>query len=1042
MKNPLCLLVITLLCFGLAWPAAQAQRTITGAVTSNEGEPLIGVNITVTGTGRGTVTDIDGQYSLEVQTGDRLVFSYTGYATVEVVVAAGKDVFDVVLNPGVALSEVVVTALGISREKKALGYAVQEVNAAQIIESKQPNLVNALQGQVAGVQITSAGGGPGEAARIIIRGVNSLDPSANNQPLFVIDGVAIDNSTFTVGGGALRNVSNRVADLNPEDIESVNVLKGGAATALYGVRAANGAVIITTKRGEAGRLSVDLSSTYGMEEVNKFPETQRLYTQGYRGEYDPNSFWPTWGPTIAEARAQDPTHPPTIFNNFENAYQEGWQWRHSLSITGGTEQASFRASISRLDQEGVLPNSTYENTSFRFNADVRASDKFTVGGGINFVNSGGDRVLAESFNERLIYWAPRVDVTDYQFPNGTMKGYRNNGTIGNNPIYGTATNKFTDDVDRFIGNLNFNYQLFPWMSLNYRVGMDQYTDFRFHRAPGPRGVANENVFEDNGLGFTNETRIRKRDITSTLSANFDFNITEKLDATLLLGHDVFDQSYNRVTTNGRELAIWNLFSLNNASVITTDSYKETYRLMGLYGDLSLGYDNTFFLSITGRNDWSSALPVESRSFFYPSVSLGYVFSEMLTLPAWWTFGKLRASYAGIGKDTQPYRTNTVYASASGFPIEGVTGWTRDDQKGAIDLKPERTNTIELGADLRFFRNRLGIDFTWYKANSKDQIIPVPASPTTGFSTFILNAGEIENRGVELVVNATPVETRNFSWDVTVNFTSNDNEVVAIKDGIESIFLGSHFGYAGSTASLRLIVGQPYGNLYGTSYRRYYENPADDDRLTVDNDRPLLIGANGFPVVDLTNQRILGNSTPAWFGSIINSFRWKGLTLSFLFDTRQGVQKYNQLDNFMAAFGISPYTLNRDQTVVFDGVTADGSPNTKQVYYGQGVGPDGVNYGDGYYRLVYRRSTENFIEDADWIRLRNLSLGYELPQSLLSKTPFRRMGVTLTGYNLWLDTPFSGFDPEGNRGNGNGDDGFGGFTYPGVRRYSVTLNVGF
>ncbi len=1041
MKLTLRILLLVLLSASTLGSQALAQRLITGTVSDQDGEPLIGVNVLIAGTAGGTVTDLDGNYSLEASNGDRLIFSYTGYENEEFTVQPGESRIDVTLRSGVQLDEVVVTALGISRERKALGYAVQEVGAEELLESKQPNVVNALQGQVAGVQVTSQGGGPGQAARIIIRGVNSLDPSAENQPLFVVDGMPIDNSTLTVGGGSFRNMSNRVADLNPDDIASISVLKGGAATALYGLRAANGAVIITTKKGKEGRLSVEYTTMAGIEEVNKFPETQKTYTQGYLGQYDPNSFWPSWGPTVEEARQINPDHPQEIFNNYENGFESGSQFRNTLTVTGGNQQATFRASMSRFDHKGVLPFSNYGNTSIRFNGDFTASEKFSFGGGINYINSGGDRVNANRFNESLTYWAPAVDVTDYEFPDGTMKGYRNEGRVGNNPIYGAKTNVFNDNVDRWIGNLRFNYNPFSWLQLNYRFGMDQYTDFRTRHAPAPRGLENENTHEDNGLGYVYETRIRSHDINSNLNARFQKTFDNRLDVSLLVGHDIFVEDYDRVTTSGDELDIWNLFTLNNASIITTDSYKEDYRLIGLYGDLSIGFADMLFLTVTGRNDWTSTLPESSRSFFYPSVSLGYVFTESFLPPDWFSYGKIRASYAEIGKDTQPYRINTVYGRASGFPIGDITGWTRDDQKGANDLLPERTTTLEFGADLRFFRNRLGIDFTWYKSNSKDQIIPVPVSNATGFSTFILNAGEVQNQGIELILRATPVETSSFSWNILVNYSDNKNEVVAIREGIEDITLGSSFGYAGSTASTKLIVGQPYANIYGRSYARYYENPSDDDGITLDTDRPILIGEDGFPVID-TRQRILGNATPKWFGSITNTIRWKGLNFSFMFDARQGVQKYNQMGNFFAAFGIAPYTTNRDQTIVFEGVMADGSANTKEVFLGQGEGPDGVNYGQGFYRNVYRGSTENFVEDANWWRLRNVSLGYTLPAVWLQNLPLSRVNLTLTGTNLWLDTPYSAYDPEGNDGNGNANDGLAGFTYPGVRTFFATLSLGF
>ncbi|WP_116126660.1 SusC/RagA family TonB-linked outer membrane protein [Lewinella sp. IMCC34183] len=1017
-----------------------AQQLVTGTVTGDDGMALIGVSVRIEGTGTGTVTDVDGTYSLTTQEGNTLIYSYTGYGTVSREVGT-QTVIDVELQAGAQLDEVVVTALGISRETKALGYSVEQLDGNEIVRTEQNNLINSLQGQVAGVQITSAGGGPGQASRIIIRGVNSLDPGANNEPLFVIDGVPISNETLTVGGGSERAVSNRIADLNPQDIASMSILKGGPATALYGLRAANGAVIITTKRGQAGGLAVNFTSTYGTEEVNKFPEVQRVYTRGFGGVYDANSFWPSWGPTVEEAQAIDPTHPDELFNNYENAFRQGNQWRNTISVSGGNEKATFRTSVSRLEHEGVLPFSTYDNTSVRINANYVANEKFSFGGGLNYVRSGGNRVNPDRFSTRLTYWAPAQDVNDYIREDGSMIGYRFDGTSGNNPIYGEATNKFIDDVDRYIGNLNFTYSPFPSVTFNYTLGLDQYSDFRQNYGRGSvyDGAPN---FEDNlpsGFnGFVNETRIRSRDLTSNINGIFSKDIAPAFNLRFLAGFDVFDSNYDRVTTSGLGLSIYDLYSLNNVSEVQTSSNITNRRLLGLYGDLSLAYLNSIYLTVTGRNDWSSTLPVANRSFFYPSVSLGVVFDELVDLPDFISFLKLRGSYAGIGKDTDPYRLSVVYGSIPGFPVNGVTGWTRGNLQGAPDLKPERTNTLEFGTNVRFFQNRLAVDFTYYNAKSIDQIIPVPSSPATGFTSFVLNAGSMRNEGVELSLKGSPVATEDLLWDITLNYTKNRNEVLEIYQGVEDILVSDHYGYANATASIRLIEGQPYGNIYGQSYARF---GADDDDLFIDYNQPLLIGDDGFPVIE-SSQKILGNTQPDWFGALINSVTYKGVNVSFQFDTRQGVQKYNQQGNFFAAFGTAPYTLNRNETIVFDGVTADGERNTKAVFLGQGEGPDGVNYGNGYYRNIYRGSTENFVEDADWIRLRNVSLSYQLPDALLQNVFIDNVSLRVTGTNLWLKTPYSGFDPEGNRGVGNGDDGFGGFTYPAVRSVLFTLNLGF
>ena len=1037
---PLRYLALTATCLCALHVAAQ---TVSGSVVDADGEPLIGANVLVAGSASGTITDLDGSYSVGAGPGDTLVFSYTGYAT-EAVAVGDRTTIDIVLREGADLDEVVVAALGISRERKALGYAVEELNTEELVSQRQNNIVSALQGQVAGVQVSTAGGGPGQAARIIIRGVNSLDPNADNQPLFVVDGIPISNETIDAGGGAGRNVSNRAADLNPNDIETLTVLKGGAATALYGLRAANGAVIITTKRGRPGELRVNASVTAGVEEINKVPETQRVYTQGFGGVYDPNSFWPSWGPPVSAVRdTADPSH-PDLFNNYENAYETGRQVQTNVSLSGGTERASFRTSFSHLDHEGVLPFSDYENTNISVDGRFSTEGGFEYGGSVRYVKSGGNRVFADRFNERLVYWAPRVDVTDYQFPDGTMRGYRFDGRGGNNPIFGEATNRFVDDVDRYLGNVTFAYtpKAVPRLSFRYVLGLDQYTDFREATAPAPRGLADEAVFENNGLGFVEETRIRSRDLTSNLTGTYGVDLGNEFDLTALAGFDVFDSRFDRVSTRGEELDIFDLFSLNNAAVITTESFERRRRLLGLYGDLSLSWRDAVYLSLTGRNDWSSTLPAANRSFFYPSVSASVVFSEFVGLTSALDYGKLRLSYAGIGKDTEPYRLAPVYVNPTGFPIDGTTGWTRGSQKGADDLLPERTNTFEIGTDLRFFGSRLRADLTYYTALSVDQIIPVPVSETTGFSTFILNAGSIRNSGFEVAVSGTLVETTDVTWDLGFNFTTNDNEVVEIRDGIEEILIGSSFGYAGSTASTRLIEGEAYGNIYGTSYARF-DPDADPDNpdadLFLDRDAPLLIGEDGFPVIEST-QKILGNATPNWFGALNTRFRYRGLSASLLFDTRQGVQKYNQLGNFFAAFGIAPYTLDREETVVFEGVRADGTPNTTPVWLGQGTGPDGEEYGAGYYRNRYRASTENFVEDADWIRLRSASLSYALPASLFEDKFVDAASVTLTGNNLWLSTPFTGFDPEGAAGNANTNVGFGGFTYPAVQSVLLTLDV--
>lgn len=1023
-------------------------QTITGKVTDNEQQVLPGVSVTVEGATRGAMTSSDGTYSVSAKEGETLVFSFIGMMTQLVRVGKSSTINVSLEEDSRQLNEVVVTALGIERDKRSLGYATQELDSKAILDVPQNNMVMALQGKVAGAQISSQGGAPGQGARIIIRGVNSLSAGANNQPLFVVDGVPISNDAITAGGGAGRGATNRAADINLDDVETVNVLKGGAATALYGVRAANGVIIVTTKKGKNGKAMFNVKTSYGVDEVNKIPATQDVYTQGFGGNYDANSFWPTWGPTVEEARALDPNHPETLFNNYENAYNQGNQSTIHFDASGGNEKTSFYSSVSRFDQTGVVPFTDFQRTSAKLSGTVKLTDKFSIIGSANFINSGGDRVDASAFNTRLVYWAPQADVTDFEYTEGplagTMKPYRLDARTGNNPIYGNKTNVFTDNVNRLIGNVGFNYSPIEGLDLTYRFGMDRYNDSRKFSAPGPRGIEGEANYENNGQGFLEETRINSQDITSNFVATYQKELNENFDLTLRGGVDVFERSYDRVSTRGDQFEVWDFIHLSNAAVITTDQFISKRRLVGLYGEAGISYKDLLFFTVTNRNDWSSTLPAENNSFSYPSFSLGYVFTDMIpNKPNWMDFGKLRASYAQIGKDAiGPYLTSDVYrATASGFPIGDVTGWTRPSNKADLNLLNERTTDIELGLEFKLLKNRVGLDLAWYKSNARDQILGVPISAASGFNSFTTNAGEIQNSGLELLANVGIVQSRDFNWVTTVNFSNNRNEVVSIREGIDNIFLGSDFGYAGSTASMFLYPGFSYGNILGTTYKRYYENPADEDPLILDADRPIVIGENGFPVRE-TSPKIIGNSIPRWMMNIGNELSYKGFTLGFNFDFRQGFQKFNSLDNFFAAFGIAEYTLDRNDTKVFEGVTANGEPNTKEVWLGQGVGPDGENYGAGFYRNVYRGVTENFVEDAHWVRLQNLRLTYDIPSTVVEKLALTRASISLTGTNLWLSTPYSGFDPEVSVSTGN-DDGFAGRgAYPGLRSYAATLRLSF
>lgn len=1032
--------------FSLPLTVFSQERTVTGTIKDEKGEGVPSATVVQKGTTRAATANETGAYSIVVSGSNiTLVFSSAGFGSQELRVGTG-NAYDVVLKESGGLDEVVVTALGISRDKKALGYATQEVKAADLNRNLQPNMLNALQGKVAGATISSVGGGPGQGATIRIRGVNSIDPGQSSDPLYVIDGIILDNSTSTAGSGSgynVRSVGNRASDINPEDIESINILKGGAATALYGLRGSNGVVVITTKKGKGDGVRVNAGTMYSIDKINKTPEIQKEYTAGILGVYTPIGLGPAWGPTIAEAKAIDATHPDAIFDNYKQAYKTGHQNRNSVNMSGGGEKVKFFSSISYFDQEGMLPFTDYKNISGRLNTDVNISPKFKASFNMNYTNSGGYRYDADRFGESLSYFSGRWDVNDYVNPDGTQVW---RGT--NNPIFGSATNKLKDNVNRFVGGVSLGYTPASWLSFTYRVGGDIYTDNRFRTAPGPRSPADTRIY-DNAQGFVGEYNTNFRAINSTFLANFNPDIGKDLNLNVRLGHELLDRKTTSRGVLGSILGSFDWYNLRNASRFESSDNTTKYRLMGLFGEATLDYKNFLFLSVTGRNDITSSLRSPNNSFFYPSVSASYVFSQQLSLPEFINYGKLRLSYAKIGKDALPYSTSRGYgaytgaSSISGLPT-GSTGFTRAANLGDSTLRPEFTNTYEAGLEMSFLDNRLGFDLTFYNSLSEDQIINIDISSAVGYVRAAVNAGSMRNKGIELVLKGTPVKSKNFTWDASLNFSANRNRVVSIRPGLtEIVYGGASGGYLNSPVTMKLIPGEAYGNIYGTHYRRYYGSDKEDPVRT-DKSRPMIIGANGFPVLaPVSSQKLLGNSQPDWVGGFSNTVSYKGFQLSALIDARWGMERFNRLDNFFAAFGIADYTADRRTYRVFPGVLADGTPNTKQVWLGQATGPDGVNYGEGYYRNYYRAISEPFVQDASWIRLRSASLSYSLPSKWLPKDVIRDLTIAVTGNNLWLHTKYYGLDPESiSADSGSNVDGSSGFTYPAMRSILFTLNVGF
>jgi TonB-linked SusC/RagA family outer membrane protein len=1041
--------MLSLLAFMLLFSAGQAyaQGSITGTVTDAEtGEELIGVNVVIPSINAGDATGPDGTYTLaNVPAGEyQLEARYIGFDTVTetVSVTDGQEtVFNIEMQVSTSeLDELVVTAFGVERERRSIGYSVQDVSSENITRSGSNNLVNALQGQVSGVQINQGGGGAGQGSQIFIRGFTSLDPSADNQPLFVVDGIPIDNST-TESSGRARGMSNRAIDINPNDIESVSVLKSAPATALYGVRAANGAIIITTKSGQAGDIQVNFSHSISREDIVNFPDYQDVYGPGFGiDEYNPDSFWPAWGAPISEIQNPDSEfYDPEFqyYNNWQNAMRTGVGVDNSVSVSGGTETVTFYSSLSNSNNRGIIPNNDWDRTSLRVSGEL-FQGPLTVAASANYINSGGSRVPFVNYMERLAYWNVSADVTDWRFDDGTMRADNSDGRgTGRNPMYDAYTNTYVDDVNRLIGNVRASYQFTEWMSLDYLIGIDRYNDDRTEITPGPLGLENEFVW-DAGGGFREETRISNRELTSNIALNIQGDLSEDFGFTLRLGNDVFDRTRDFVRARGSSFVVPEFSHFSNAENIDIGQSLSERRLVGVYGDLNIDWRDIAYLNVTGRNDWTSTLPEENRSFFYPSVSLGLVFSDLVDMPEWVTYGKLRASYAEVGKDAPPYSIQNVFLAPGIFPLGGQTGFRRSQTLASPDLRPERTVSNELGLEFRFLDSRFGFDISAYQANSRDMIIPVPVSNATGAATFITNAGEIQNRGIELSVDATPIQSRDFQWDIRSNFTTNQNEVVSIRDGVDAINLGSISAYS-DNPFMQLVPGQSYGAIWGSSYERY---GADSDSQVLDSSLPIVIGENGFPIRN-TDPMIVGDALPDWTMNVYNEFNYRNFDFSFNVDFVMGVDKYNKLDNWDSAFGHTTKTLNREDYVVFDGVLADGSPNTQEVWLGIGVDPEtGRDYGAGYHREVYRMVVEESVEDASYIKLRSVTLGYSLPQSVIDNLPLRNARASVSANNILLWTPWSQYDPEAFVSSGSNLVGLVDLAYPGTRSLVFSLNFSF
>jgi TonB-linked SusC/RagA family outer membrane protein len=1059
-----------LLCLlpGILWVQLSWAQSIkiNGVVTSKaDAQRIPGVVVQVKGTSIGTQSDADGKYNINAGANDTLRFTFIGFTPVEVPVSNARIINIALESAESKLQEVVVTALGISREKKSLGYAMQELKSKDISEARESNLVNALAGKIAGVQVTSSQGNMG-SSRIIIRGETSI--AGNNQPLFVVDGLPVDNSQL--GSGSGRDFANAVADINADDIESISVLKGPNSAALYGSRAANGVILIKTKTGKNnnGGLGITLNSNATIEDILVLPSFQNVYGQGTGGQFSyvdgkggglNDGTDESWGPKM------DGRLLPQFFsngqavpfvahpNNVRDFYVTGSTLNNGLSIAGSNEKLDYRFSFNNTKQTGILPNTGINRNSFTVNSTYRITPKLTLSTFANYVRSGADNLpgvdgkRGNSVTLQFIWFGRQVDINQLKnYKDAQGNDYNWNHSYYSNPYWIQYENTVGQLRSRFFGNAKLSYQLFDWLSANVRIGTDSYNDKRKYKvAFGTNGTPFGSYTEDNyAVSETNS----EFTLNATKKISNDFNLD------VLAGGNIRTNQYEQNYQQAPKLAVKDLYTLNNSRdpLISTNNFSKL-KVYSLFSSAQLGFRNYAFLNFTARNDWSSTLPRENNSYFYPSVNASLVLTEALHIESpVLTLLKIRGGWAQVGKDTDPYQLINTYPFNQPFGSNPLL--TVSDKYLKKDLKPEITKSTEIGIETGFFNNRARLDVTYYNSNSFNQILLADVSPTTGSLKKLMNAGEINNRGVEVMLGLTPISTASgFRWDVNVNYARNVSKVIELdKEG----FLNDYV--LGSSGNIQVLAskGQQYGALYGKAYKR--------------NDQgQIIVKADGTP--DIANdKKILGYYTPKWTGGIYNTLSFKGVSLSFLIDTKQGGSMWSgtnytgiytgvleaSLPGRDAEHGGIPYYYTKDANqknvavrlpdhssaapggatvyhdgMIFDGVTADGKKN------------ETIVPAQTYYKGVYNSSlNESSVYDASFIKLREVKLGYAFPKELVHRWGLQAVNVSLVGRNLaFLSKKVPNVDPESAFNTGNGQ-GLETLQIPTTRSFGVNLNVSF
>ncbi|WP_236970176.1 SusC/RagA family TonB-linked outer membrane protein [Membranihabitans marinus] len=1076
------LIMVVFLVYG-----AHAQQLASGTVLDNLGEPLIGANILAKGSSIGTITDIDGRFEFTVPDNiEFLVISYTGYEGMEV--AIGTDL-KIELLEGVMLQEAVVTALGISRDRASLGYSQQQVGGQELNRVQTGNFVNNLSGKVSGVQIRT-NNNFGGSTNIVIRGNSSL--TGENQPLFVVDGVPVDNSNRNLASQAKAKTGydygNAASDINPSDIETMSVLKGAGATALYGSRAANGVVLITTKKGAKNQglgISVSSSLTFGQIDKSTFLEYQNKYGAGYGpdygstgyfedidvnkdgvldlvvpvyddasygGKFDPNLNVYQWESFIPESPLFGQAYPylaakTTPVDFFETETTTS----NNISLTGGNDAGAFRLSYTHYNTNGILPNSELEKHTVSFNSSYDLGNKLTAAFNGTFSKQDALGRNSTGYSDNLMsqfrqWWQVNVDVDAlerYYHLTGRNVTWNSGAPwdgdfaplYWDNPYWTRFENFQTDERNRLIGSVSLTYDVTDKINIMGRFGMDNYDDLREERRAVGSTAAEFGV-EPDGINREEVQSGYQRYTLSYLETNFDLIGTYETDLSTdfslktLLGLNIRKSTDDRTrASTAGGLVVPHLYALSNSlnpSPLPEETLNEK-QVNGYYASVSLGYKDFLFLDLTDRVDISSTLPVDNNTYNYFSISSGFVFSRLLRLD-FLNFSKLRASYGEVGNDAPARSILDTYRKSSNFGTSSI--FSLPDTKNNADLKPERTKSLEFGLEMGFLDNRLGFDFSWYKNNTVDQILPVATSKTTGYTYKFVNAGEVENKGIELILNFNVIRSKAFNWHSNINFTKNDSKVLSLFEGVDNLELESYQG----GISINATIGQPYGTIRGTGYK------------LLDGQR--VVNSNGYYIAEA--DQVIGNMNPDWIAGWSNAFSYKNLSLNFLIDVSQGGDIYSLDLHYGQGTGLPYYTagLNdlgnpiRDPVVegqpeisggiIFKGVKEDGSVNDIRV-------PATETVEAYYWGNSERNPGQMTVYDASYVKLRELGISYDLPVSKISKY-IRGATISLVGRNLWIiDKNILFADPETGLGAGNAQ-GYSAGAYPTVRSMGLSLKL--